>query len=258
MLDHLLFVIFPYAAATLAVVVTLQRYFKKGFSYSSLSSQFLESNELFYGSVAWHFGILGALMGHAIGFFLPVQVLWFNSAPVRLYILESTGLLFGLLAVTGIVSLIVRRLTAPRIRAVTSALDVVVLLLLLVQVVLGVYVALFYRWGSSWFAGSAVPYLRSLWILQPDTGMIAPLPLAVKMHILFAYLLVAVFPFSRLVHMLIVPIQYLWRPYQLVVWNWNRKTLIKQSPRSLRHPVTLPVPAQASDPVAEQRAVVTR
>jgi nitrate reductase gamma subunit len=256
MLDHLLFVILPYAAATLAVVVTLQRYFKKGFSYSSLSSQFLESNELFYGSVAWHFGILGALAGHVIGFCLPTQVLWFNSAPVRLYILESTGLLFGLLAVTGIVSLIVRRLTAPRIRAVTSALDGVVLLLLLVQVVLGVYIALFYRWGSSWFAGSAVPYLRSLWVLQPDIRMIAPLPPVAKMHLLFAYLLVAVFPFSRLVHMLIVPIQYLWRPYQLVVWNWNRKTLIKQSPRPLHQP--LPLPAQASDPAAQERAVLTR
>jgi nitrate reductase gamma subunit len=250
MLDHLLFVIFPYVAVALAIVVALQRYFNKGFSYSSLSSQFLESNELFYGSVAWHFGILGALAGHVIGFCLPAQVLWFNSVPVRLYILESTGLLFGLLTVTGIVSLIVRRLTAPRVRAVTSALDGVVLLLLLVQVFLGVYIALFYRWGSSWFAGSAVPYLRSLWILQPDIGMIAPLPLIVKAHILFAYLLVAVFSFSRLVHMLIVPVQYLWRPYQLVIWNRNRKTRLGPSP--------YPLPAQASDPAAQERAVLTR
>lgn len=255
MLDHLLFIIFPYAVVLLAVVVSLQRYFKGGFTYSSLSSQFLESNELFYGSVAWHFGILGALAGHVIGFCLPAQVLWFNSVPVRLYILESTGLLFGLLAVTGIVSLIVRRLTAPRVRAVTSALDGVVLLLLLVQVVLGVYIALFYRWGSSWFAGSAVPYLRSLWILQPDISMITPLPHVVKLHILFAYLLVAVFPFSRLVHMLIVPIQYLWRPYQLVVWNRNRKTLIRQS-RPLQH--SQPRPAQGSDSTAQEEAALTR
>jgi len=256
MLDHLLFIIFPYAVVLLAVVVSLQRYLRRGFTYSSLSSQFLESNELFYGSVAWHFGILGALAGHVIGFCLPAQVLWFNSVPVRLYILESTGLLFGLLAVTGIVSLIIRRLTTPRVRAVTSALDGVVLLLLLVQVVLGVYIALFYRWGSSWFAGSAVPYLRSLWIFQPDISMITPLPHAVKLHIFFAYLLVAVFPFSRLVHMLIVPIQYLWRPYQLVVWNRNRKTLIRQSPRPLRH--AQPRPAQASDPTAQEGAALTR
>lgn len=255
MLDQLLFIIFPYAAIVLAVVVTLLRYVKKSFSYSSLSSQFLESKELFYGSVAWHLGILGALLGHVIGLLFPAQVLWFNGVPLRLYILESTGLLFGLLALTGIVSLIIRRLTTPRVRAVTSALDGLVLLLLLVQVTLGVYIALFYRWGSSWYAGSAVPYLRSLWVLQPDIGMIAPLPHLVKTHILVAYLLVAVFPFSRLVHMLIVPIQYLWRPYQLVVWNWNRKTRFRQA-QSLFH-LQLAV-TESAGLAAQEREVVTR
>ncbi|MFQ6610595.1 MAG: respiratory nitrate reductase subunit gamma [Fidelibacterota bacterium] len=30
------------------------------------------------------------------------------------------------------------------------------------------------------------------------------------------------FPFSRLVHVLVVPNPYLWRRPQLVRWNWNR------------------------------------
>ncbi|HLE61754.1 MAG TPA: respiratory nitrate reductase subunit gamma, partial [Pyrinomonadaceae bacterium] len=135
MSDNFFFIILPYAAFTLAVVVTIQRYFKRGFTYSSLSSQFLESDELFYGSVAWHIGILVVLMGHLIGFAIPRQVLWFNGVPARLYVLETTGLLFGLLAFVGIVSLIVRRISSPRIRAVTSRMDVVVLLVLLVQVI---------------------------------------------------------------------------------------------------------------------------
>jgi len=168
MLDSLLYIIFPYAAFTLAVVVTIQRFFKRGFTYSSLSSQFLESDELFYGSVPWHIGILIVLTGHVIGFAIPRQVLWWNGVPARLYVLEITALLFGLLALVGIVSLIIRRITSARIRAVTSIMDIVVLLVLLVQVALGVYVALFYRWGSSWYATSAVPYLRSLFVLQPD------------------------------------------------------------------------------------------
>src|SRR3990172_7780329 len=133
MLDNLFYIIFPYAAVTLAIVVTIQRYFKRGFTYSSLSSQFLESDELFYGSVAWHIGILVVLMGHLIGFAIPRQVLWFNGVPARLYVLETTGLLFGLLALVGIVSLIVRRITSPRIRAVTSPMDVLVLVVLLVH-----------------------------------------------------------------------------------------------------------------------------
>jgi nitrate reductase gamma subunit len=255
-LDNLLFVIFPYAVIVLAAVVTAQRYFTKAFTYSSLSSQFLESGELFYGSVPWHIGILGVLAGHLIGFAFPKSVLAFNSVPLRLYILESTGLLFGLMCLVGLVNLIVRRHVSARIRAVTSLMDVMVLLLLLVQVVLGVYTAVFYRWGSSWYAASVVPYLRSLFTLRPDVAMIAPLPLPIKLHFLNAWVLVAVFGFSRLVHMLVVPIHYLWRPYQLVIWNWNRKRIRGQAPRPRPAPAEVIVPA--SEPASHGRPAFTR
>lgn len=219
MTDLIVFVILPYTAVVLAVVVSIIRYRRGGFTYTSLSSQLLESDELFYGSVAWHYGILVVLTGHLLGFLFPARLLWFNSVPIRLYLLEATGLLFGLMALLGVVSFLWRRLASPRLRAVTSAMDWTVLLLLLFQVVLGVGTAVFYRWGSSWYAVSAVPYLRSLLLFQPDTTLIAPLPLTIKLHILGAWLLVAVFPFSRLVHAVVVPVHYLWRTYQLVIWN---------------------------------------
>jgi nitrate reductase gamma subunit len=249
MLDNLLYIIFPYAAATLAVVVTIQRLVRRPFTYSSLSSQFLESDELFYGSVAWHFGILCVLAGHVIGFAIPRQVLWWNGVPARLYVLETTGLLFGLLAFVGIVSLIVRRLTSARIRAVTSVMDIVVLAVLLIQVALGVYTALFYRWGSSWYATSAVPYLRSLFLLQPDVRMIAPLPLVVKAHILNAFVFVAMVPFSRLVHMLVPPIHYLWRPYQIVIWNWDRRRNRPHEPKPKKKPAVVKDDVPVGEPV---------
>ena len=259
-LDNLLFVIFPYTVIILAVVVTAQRYLKKGFTYSSLSSQFLEGGELFYGSAPFHIGILGVLAGHLIGFLFPKSVMLFNSVPLRLYILESTALLFGLMCLVGIVNLIVRRHVSARVRAVTSLMDVVVLLLLLIQVVLGVYTAIFYRWGSAWYAASAVPYLRSLFTLQPDVAMIAPLPLMVKLHFLNAWVLVAVFGFSRLVHMLVVPVHYLWRPYQLVIWNWNRKRIRGQAPRPRPAPAEVMVPASERpvQPPTKPRPAFTR
>jgi len=223
--EYIYYVVLPYAAVTLLIVVPIYRFLTNRFSYSSLSSQFLEGKELFYGSVPWHFGILGALFGHLIGLLLPKQVLWFNSVPIRLYILETTGLVFGLMALIGIVSLIWRRFKTPRIRAVTSKMDVVVLILLLVQVLLGVYTALFYRWGSSWYASSLVPYLYSLFSFQPDLSMIRAMPFIVKSHVIVAYLILLILPFSRLVHMFSIPITYLWRPYQVVQWNWNRRKI---------------------------------
>ena len=232
--DYLFFVALPYIAVAVLIVVSIYRFVWNRFSYSSLSSQFLEGDELFYGSVPWHIGIIGALTGHLIGLIIPKQVLWFNSVPLRLYILEITGLVFGLMALVGVISLMWRRATNSRIRAVTSKMDVAVLVLLFIQVVLGVYTALMYRWGSSWYAASAVPYLYSLFSFQPDISMIAPMPLIVKLHIINAYLILLVFPFSRLVHMFSIPITYLWRPYQVVQWNWDREKIRGQYTRGKR------------------------
>lgn len=218
-INTLLFAIFPYMAIAIAIIVTCLRYFNYRFTYSSLSSQFLESKQLFWGSVSWHYGILAVLTAHIIGFLMPRSLLAWNGVPWRLYVLESTGLAMGFLSLWGILVLIFRRISQARIRVVTSPMDLILLLALLVQVVAGVWTAIFYRWGSSWYATSAAPYLRSLFLLNPDLSSIATLPIMVKVHIVGAFCLVLLLPFTRLVHFLSVPLQYVWRPPQVVVWN---------------------------------------
>ena len=79
--------------------------------------------------------------------------------------------------------------------------------------------ALFYRWGSDWFLHTAVPWLVSLVVLQPEIQYVTVLPWVVKLHMLTGFLIIALFPFTRLVHVLAFPITYLWRPYQVVIWN---------------------------------------
>jgi nitrate reductase gamma subunit len=217
--NQLLFGVFPYMAIILALVVTPMRYFSNRFSYSSLSSQFLENRKLFWGSVPWHYGILVILTGHVIGFLIPRSVLAWNGVPWRLYVLEASALAFGFLTLWGIIVLIVRRASSARIRAVTSTMDVVLLLVLLIQVVAGVWTAIFYRWGSSWYAGFAVPYLWSILKLSPDISLVANLPFMVHLHIVGAFVTLALLPFTRLVHFLSLPYDYLWRPYQVVIWN---------------------------------------
>ncbi len=218
-INTLLFAIFPYMAIAIAIIVTCLRYFNYRFTYSSLSSQFLESKQLFWGSVSWHYGILVILTAHIIGFLMPRSLLAWNGVPWRLYVLESTGLAMGFLSLWGILVLIFRRISQARIRVVTSPMDLILLLALLVQVVAGVWTAIFYRWGSSWYATSAAPYLRSLFLLNPDLSLVATLPIMVKVHIVGAFCLVLLLPFTRLVHFLSVPLQYVWRPPQVVVWN---------------------------------------
>jgi nitrate reductase gamma subunit len=67
-----------------------------------------------------------------------------------------------------------------------------------------------------------VPYIKSVFLLQPDITTLAPAPLVVKLHVLGAILFMAMLSFSRLVHFLVWPLHYLWRPPQVVIWNRGR------------------------------------
>lgn len=230
--DVILFAVFPYVVVAIELVASFWRFFSQGYKFSSLSSEFLESKKLFWGSVPWHYGILVVLLGHFVAFLFPRSILLWNSVPVRLLILEVTSLIFGLLAFTGLVMLIYRRATNLRVRAVTSKMDIVVLILLLTQVISGLAIALTLRWGSSWYAAALVPYLRSLFVFNPNVALMSGMPMLVKVHVINAFLIVGILPFTRLVHFLILPIWYLWRPYQLVIWNSNQRK-IRQSTRKV-------------------------
>jgi len=95
----------------------------------------------------------------------------------------------------------------------------VLLIVLLVQVALGFWVSLFYRWGADWFVHTSVPWLQSLVLLDPQVQYVSSLPWIVKLHILNGFLVIALFPLSRLVHLVALPFWYLWRPYQVVIRN---------------------------------------
>lgn len=230
MFDVFLYGAFPYLAFALAVGGGLYRYYRDRFSFSSFSSQLLDRRQLFWGSVPWHYGIVILLIGHLIGWVIPDWVAAFNGAPVRLYILEITAFGLALFALAGIVILILRRLTSPYAAAVTTRMDAVLLFLLLVQVLAGLYTAIFQRWGSLWYLSNAVPYLDSLVTFRPQIDYAQTLPLVTQIHVVNAFLLLAIFPFSRLVHIFTVPVTYLWRPYQTVVWNRRQKEIEEELP----------------------------
>lgn len=217
-LDQLLFNALPYMAFFTFFLVTILRYFSRKFSYSSLSSQFLENQQHFWGLVPLHYGILVVLTGHFVAFLVPRGILLWNSHPLRLYILEASALIFGILTLVGLTAAIIRRLTVSKVRVVTSHLDWLLFGLLMIEVIAGIAVALFHPWGSSWFAASAAPYFWSLLFLNPNVSYVSAMPWLVKLHIVNAYVLILLFPFTRLVHVLVVPNPYLWRKPQVARW----------------------------------------
>ena len=222
-LELLLYGIYPYVALSVFVIFSIHRYITHKYSYSSLSSQFLENRVHFWGLVPFHYGLIFVLTGHLIAFLLPAQILAWNSNFTRLVILEVSAFVGGILAFIGMLGIFYRRLKYPRIKMVTNTMDWIILGLILLQIMAGLWTAIFYSWGSSWYASSASPYLWSIFQLSPDIGYIVPLPLIVRLHVIGAWSILFLFPFSRLVHVLVVPNPYLWRSPQMVRWYWNRK-----------------------------------
>jgi nitrate reductase gamma subunit len=221
-IDLLLFAILPYVAVAIAAVGTFERYRRHALTVTSHSSQLLENRLHFWGILPFHAGILFILLAHVVGALMPSQVLLFNRVPLRMFVLEGVLLALGLLAFIGIAILTVRRGAVARVRAVTSPMDAIVYALLLVQIAAGVGIAVLYPWGSGWYAAVGAPYLGSLARFAPDVALIAATPWLVKLHVTGAWLLIAIFPFSRLVHVIAVPNQYLWRRPQVVRWSRRR------------------------------------
>jgi len=213
------FIVLPYLALALAVGVAAYRFYARPFTYSSLSSQLLESRKLFWGSVPWHYGIGLILLAHLLAAFFPALAGVLLGSPLRRLVLEATGIALAVYALLGLVLLIVRRIGYAALpRFVTSRMDGLLLALLLFQVATGIGVALFNRWGGLWYLHTAVPWFWSLARLHPEIATVAALPALVQFHFVVGMLIILVFPFSRLVHLIKFPLRYLWRPYQKVVW----------------------------------------
>ncbi len=217
-LDVFLFEVLPYVALFTAVIGMAYRYWKQPRTVTSLSSQLLEGRQHFWAIVLFHYGVLATLIGHAIGLLWPQLVLAWNARPLRLYALEALSIALGLIAFIGLLLAIMRRATTPRMWAVTSKIDCILLAVLFAQLLTGLTVAFFFPWGAYWYHASAVPYLRSVFAFRPDSGYVAAMPGIVKIHMTGAWLIVLLIPFTRLAHMLVAPLPYLYRKSQLSRW----------------------------------------
>lgn len=220
-MNGFLFGIYPYIALTVFVVGTLIRYDREQYSWKTSSSQLLESKDLRRGSLPFHVGIIMVLMGHFVGLLTPHQVWDFLhiTAGMKQIFAMAMGGIFGLLCLYGLVILLKRRLGNDRVRATSSTMDIALLIILLVQLLLGLF-SIFVSAGH--LDGAEMLKLMS-WaqnlVLLNGSGAaaaVADVNIVFKLHILLGMSLFVIFPFSRLVHIWSVPVGYFTRSYQIV------------------------------------------
>lgn len=219
-LNELLFGIYPYIALVVFLLGSALRYDREPYSWKADSSQLFEGRALRVGSNLFHVGIICLLAGHAVGLLMPHALYSpFMSAAVKQQLAMTAGGIFGAMGLVGLTILIARRVCVARVRANTRVSDLLVLLLIYAQFLLGM---LTIPVSASHPDGSSMIALAS-WaqhIVTFRSGAAAFIlneALIFKAHILLGLTLLVIFPFTRLVHVWSVPVGYLVRTgYQIV------------------------------------------
>lgn len=220
-MHEFLYGIYPYIALTVLAVGSIARYERDPFTWKSSSSQMLRRKQLVWGSILFHVGVLVIFFGHLVGLLTPIgffDALGISHSAKQILAIAAGGVA-GVMALVGGLMLLHRRWFDPRIRATSSFADTAILAMLMAQLILGlgtIFLSLqhldggemvkFMSWAQAIFTfdGAAASYIEDVNILF-------------KLHLFLGLTIFLVFPFTRLVHMLSVPLRYLTRPgYQVV------------------------------------------
>ncbi|MDE2005936.1 MAG: respiratory nitrate reductase subunit gamma [Rhodospirillales bacterium] len=219
-MNQTLFGVYPYIAAAIFLLGSLARFEYGQYTWRSGSSQLLRRRMLTIGSNCWHIGVLAILAGHFVGLLTPHWL--YTGIGITVWAKQLAAMSFGgaagLLAFFGLSLLIYRRLSDPRIRATSSRMDIAILLMLWAQLSMGlgsILVSAQHLDGSEML--KLADWAQRIVTFRPGAAAaMADTSLIFKLHILLGLTIVAVFPFSRLVHIWSVPVTYPTRRYQVV------------------------------------------
>ncbi|HVU31063.1 MAG TPA: respiratory nitrate reductase subunit gamma [Sphingomicrobium sp.] len=185
-----LFGIYPYIALTTFLIGSLVRFETDQYGWRSKSSQLLRRRQLIAGSVLFHVGILGILVGHAVGLLTPVALFEFLgiSHGFKQLMAIVVGGLFGTSCFVGLVMLLHRRLFDSRIRRSSSVSDIAVLLILFAQLSLGMLtIPLSLGHLDGTMMVKFMNYVQGIVTFRPEPSLIAGVPLVFKLHMVLGF-----------------------------------------------------------------------
>lgn len=216
----------PYVAFTSFVLGHIWRYRTDQFGWTTRSSQIYESRLLRLGSPLFHFGMLGVIGGHVVGVLVPQS--WTEAVGISEHVYHlfsvSAGSVAGLAVIVGVGILLYRRVTVPAVRRATTRNDRLMYVLLAAALVTGLLNTMGSNllWGTYNYRETVSPWFRSLFTLDPRPELMMDAPWTFQAHGLVVSALIAIWPYTRLVHMFSAPIGYLVRPY--VVYRGKETT----------------------------------
>ncbi|MEW9898696.1 respiratory nitrate reductase subunit gamma [Chitinivorax sp. PXF-14] len=221
-LQQFVYGIYPYLAGTIFLLGSLVRFEREQYTWKSDSSQLLKRGNLRLGSILFHLGILGLFFGHLVGLLTPVAV-WDTLGVTHSFkqgFAMTMGGIFGTSCLIGLLILLHRRLTEPRIAAQTKFADKLVMFWILATLLLGLSTIPV----SAGHMDGHMMVLLMTWAQHIVTfqggaaQIIEQAPLIFKLHLFMGMSVFAIFPFTRLVHIWsgLASVTYVTRAWQLV------------------------------------------
>jgi nitrate reductase gamma subunit len=211
--------VWPYVALTLLVVGLVWRYRTDKFGWTTRSTEIYERRLLAVGSPLFHVGILLVGGGHVMGLLVPKGFTEATGMSEHAYHLMATvvGTGAGAFACLGLAILLYRRFVTKSVRLATTQNDLIAYCFLLYAVTLGMVATIANQVlgpeGGYDYRETIAPWLRSIVSFQPDPALMVGVPVTFQLHAFAGLLLFAVWPFTRLVHVVSAPILYPTRPY---------------------------------------------
>jgi len=206
------FAYYPYICLTVMVFGIIGRYLYAPESWNSHSTEIMEKRWLRIGAPLFHVGVLLALAGHLAGLLFP-DVVWeklLGSSQRHDDIAMFVGKFVAIFMLVGLVILVARKFVFQRVMKVAPLSDYLIALLFFINIVTGMYQVFILEAPMFDLMG---PWLRGLLTFQPDPSYMDAGPFFMKVHVVSAFTLFALIPFSRLVHFFSLPFTYAVRPY---------------------------------------------
>jgi nitrate reductase gamma subunit len=146
----------------------------------------------------------------------------------------------GVAIVVGLALLIYRRRTVGPVFSATTRNDKFMHVILAATIVLGLGTTVLGNLTGHPhdYRETVAPYFRSIFYFQPKPELIDDAPFGFQLHVMAAWLLFAVWPFTRLVHVFSAPVGYLTRPY--IVYRSRSAAPGSRAPRRGWEPVQRP------------------
>jgi len=221
-LHKFLFAVYPYLALAVCIVGCWIRYDHEQYTWKTDSSQLLSKRYMLFASNAFHIGVLAIFGGHVAGLVMP-HALWSGLGVSDLqhqWIAIGAGAVFGTLALIGGVILLLRRVANPRVRAASRNMDVFILAWIMLTLIVGL-ATLPTSIGHANHGDAAAmialsDWVKSVLLLNPQPELLDAVAPVYRTHLVLGMTILLLFPFTRLVHILTVPVNYLTRSYQIV------------------------------------------